>query len=57
MTRRSRRNHSPAFEGDKTLAELAHFFDVHPPLSESPLPHAHSIISGGDISFYFRDAT
>src|SRR5271167_2111210 len=39
MTRRARRNHTPAFKakvalsaikGDKTLAELAQLFDVHP---------------------------
>ena len=39
MTRRPRRNHTPAFKakvalaavrGDKTLAELAQQFDVHP---------------------------
>ncbi len=39
MTRRSRRNHSPAFKakvavaaikGEKTLIELAQDFDVHP---------------------------
>ena len=39
MTRRTRRNHTPGFKakvalaairGDKTLAELAQFFDVHP---------------------------
>jgi transposase-like protein len=39
MTKRSRRNHTPAFKakvalaavrGDKTLAELAKQFDVHP---------------------------
>jgi len=39
MTKRKRRNHSPAFKakvamaavrGDKTLAELAQQFDVHP---------------------------
>jgi transposase-like protein len=39
MTKRTRRNHSPAFKakvalaavkGDKTLAELAQQFDVHP---------------------------
>ena len=39
MTKRTRRNHSPAFKakvalaaikGEKTLAELAQFFDVHP---------------------------
>ena len=39
MTRRTRRNHSPAFKakvalaaikGDKTLVELAQQFDVHP---------------------------
>ncbi len=41
MTRRSRRNHSPAFKakvaiaaikGDQTLAELAKRFDLHPNL-------------------------
>ena len=39
MTRRARRNHTPAFKakvalaaikGEKRLAELAQFFDVHP---------------------------
>ncbi|HEY0802564.1 MAG TPA: transposase, partial [Steroidobacteraceae bacterium] len=39
MTRRPRRNHSPAFKakvalaavkGDRTLAQLAEQFDVHP---------------------------
>ena len=39
MTKRTRRNHSPSFEakvalaavkGEKTLAELAQQFDVHP---------------------------
>jgi len=39
MTKRKRRNHSPGFKakvalaavrGDRTLAELAHQFDVHP---------------------------
>ena len=39
MTRRPRRNHTPAFKakvalaavkGDKTLAELAQQFDIHP---------------------------
>ena len=39
MSRRTRRNHSPAFKakvalaaikGEKTLAELAQQFDVHP---------------------------
>ena len=39
MTRRTRRNHSPAFKakvalaalkGDKTLAELAQQYDIHP---------------------------
>jgi transposase len=39
MTRRTRRNHTPAFKakvalaalkGEKTLSELAQFFDVHP---------------------------
>jgi transposase-like protein len=39
MTKRIRRNHNPAFKakvalaaikGEKTLAELAHLYDVHP---------------------------
>jgi transposase-like protein len=39
MTRRARRTHSPVFKakvavsaikGEKTLAELAHLYDVHP---------------------------
>jgi transposase len=39
MTKRARRNHNPAFnasvtlaavKGEKTLAELAQLFDVHP---------------------------
>jgi len=39
MTKRTRRNHNPAFKakvaladikGEKTLAELAHLYDVHP---------------------------
>jgi transposase-like protein len=39
MSRRSRRNHSPAFKakvalaaikGEKTVSELAQLFDVHP---------------------------
>ena len=39
MSKRPRRNHAPAFKakvalaaikGEKTLAELAHQFDVHP---------------------------
>lgn len=39
MTKRTRRNHTPGFKakvalaaikGDRTLAELAQFFDVHP---------------------------
>jgi transposase len=39
MTKRPRRNHTPAFKakvalaavrGDKTLAELAQHFDIHP---------------------------
>ena len=39
MRKRTRRNHTPAFKakvalaavkGDKTLAELAQLFDVHP---------------------------
>src|ERR1700693_698921 len=30
MTRRARRNHTPAFKGEMTLAQLADYFDVHP---------------------------
>jgi transposase-like protein len=30
MSRRTRRNHSAAFKGEKTLAELAQLYDVHP---------------------------
>jgi transposase len=33
MTKRTRRNHAPAFKalkGEKTLAELAQLYDVHP---------------------------
>lgn len=37
MSRRARRNHTPAFkakvalaEGDRTIAQLAEQFDVHP---------------------------
>ena len=46
MSKRPRRNHSPAFKakvalaavkGEKTLAELAQQFDVH------PVPRQHSI--------------
>ena len=48
MTRRSRRNHSPAFKakvalaaikGEKTLAELAQQFDVHLQLARPSRPH------------------
>ncbi|SEJ91662.1 Transposase [Paraburkholderia diazotrophica] len=52
MTKRSRRSHSPAFKakvalaalkGDKTLAELAQQYDVHPNQTtsfESGRPHS-----------------
>lgn len=44
MSRRPRRNHSPAFKakvalaaikGEKTLAELAHDYDLHPNQAQS----------------------
>jgi len=47
MTRRKRRNHSPAFKakialaavkGDHTLAELAEQFDIHPNQRSGPTP-------------------
>ena len=47
MTKRTRRNHSPAFKakvalaavkGEKTLAELAQQFDVQPFLNGRPTP-------------------
>jgi len=58
MTRRKRRNHSPEFKakvaiaalkGDKTLAELAQHFDVHPnPITDwkTPLLERSSIVFG-----------
>jgi transposase-like protein len=49
MSKRPRRNHSPAFKakvalaavkGEKTLAELAQQFDVHPNLISKHTPKA-----------------
>lgn len=54
MARRPCRNHSPAFKakvalaavrGDKTLAELAQHFDVHPQL-DHPTPLLQGAFSG-----------
>jgi len=60
MSKRPRRNHSPAFkakvalaalQGKKTLAELAQEFDVHPnPISDwrnQLLERAASVFGGG----------
>ena len=50
MMKRKRRNHLPAFKakvalaalkGDKTLAELAEEFDVHPNQVWANRPHLH----------------
>lgn len=52
MTRRARRTHSPAFKakvalaalkGEKTLAELAQQFDVHPNLTLPPWSASQSV--------------
>jgi len=61
MSKRPRRNHSPAFKakvalaalrGEKTLTELAQEFDVHPnPISDwrsQLLERAASVFGGGD---------
>jgi transposase len=60
MSKRTRRNHSPAFRakvalaavrGDKTLSELATQFDVHPTQitqwKAQLLEHAASVFEGG----------
>ena len=55
MTRRKRRNHSPEFKakvaiaalkGDKTLAELAQQFDVHPNQIKTQLLERSSVVFG-----------
>ncbi|MHC2627207.1 transposase [Bradyrhizobium huanghuaihaiense] len=59
MTKKSRRTHSPAFKakvalaavkGDKTLAELAQLFDVHPNqiTLEKPAPGRPAGVFGHD---------
>ena len=63
MSRRSRRNHTPAFrakvalaalKGDKTLSELAAHFDVHPTQitqwKSQLLEHAASVFEGSTKS-------
>ena len=60
MTRRKRRNHSPAFKakvamaairGDRTLAELAQQYDVHPnqiqDWKKRLMAEAESLFEGG----------
>ena len=57
MTRRSRRNHSPAFKakvalaalkGEATLAELAERFDVHP---KQITPWKSQLLAGAEEVF------
>jgi transposase-like protein len=63
MSKRTRRNHTPAFrakvalaavKGDKTLSELATQFDVHPTQitqwKSQLLEHAASVFEGGTKS-------
>ena len=60
MARRSRRNHSPAFKakvalaaikGERTLAELAEQFDVHPnqiqDWKKQPMAKAEHVLGAG----------
>jgi transposase len=62
MTRRSRRNHTPAFKakvalaavkGEKTLAELAQQFDVHP----NQITQWRSQLLEGAAGVFGRDKT
>ena len=61
MTRRTRRNHSPAFKskvalaaikGDQTLAELAKRFDVHP----NQIAQWKEQLLGGAASVFGRES-
>jgi len=63
MTKRPRRNHSPAFKakvalaaikGEKTLAELAEQFDVHP---NQITTWRSQLLEGGCRGLWRRDET
>ena len=62
MTKRARRNHTPAFKakvalaaikGEKTLAELAQQFDVHP----NQITQWRSQLLEGAVGVFGRDKT